>query len=63
MPVTIGTLKSSVHVTEGGAGLNDELTERIVAIAVARMKEELRREKETQADGDVQDRRSEPEPY
>ncbi len=62
MPVTIGTLKSSVHVTEGG-GLNDELTERIVTIAVARMKEELRREKETQSDGDVQDRRSEPEPY
>ena len=62
MPVTIGTLSSSVHVTDG-AGPNDEMTERIVAIALARMRDELRREKETKADGDVEERRSEPEPY
>lgn len=63
MPVTIGTLKSSVQVIDGDAGINDEMTERIVSLAVARMREELRDEIEAKKDGDVTNKRVDTDPY
>ena len=63
MPVTIGTLKSSVQVIDGDAGINDEMTERIVSLAVARMREELRDEIEARKDGDVTNQRVDTDPY
>ncbi len=63
MPVTIGTLKSSVHVIDGDAGLNDEMTERIIQMAVARMREELRDEIEAKKDSDVTNQRVDTDPY
>ncbi|MBC7909339.1 MAG: hypothetical protein H7Y30_02500 [Pyrinomonadaceae bacterium] len=62
MPVTIGTLTSSVQVSDGGGGVSDETTERIIQMAVARMKQVLRDEIEAKKDSDPQDRRSEAEP-
>jgi hypothetical protein len=63
VPVTIGTLTSSVQVSDGGGGsVSDETTERIIQMAVARMKQVLRDEIEAKKDSDPQDRRSEAEP-
>lgn len=62
MPVTIGTLTSNVNVVDGG-GMTDEMTDRIVKLAVARMKEEMRSEEDARQESEVRDRRSEPDPF
>jgi hypothetical protein len=63
VPVTIGTLKSSVQVVDGDGALNDEATERIILMAVARMREELRSEIEAKKDADVSNKRVDTDPY
>jgi hypothetical protein len=64
MPITIGSLTSHVTVTEGGpAALTDEMVERVVQAAVARMKDEMRAEEQARQEREVPDRRSDANPY
>lgn len=63
MPVVIGQITSSVRVADESGVLTDDATERIVQIAVARMKEELRAEIEAIKDGQVTEGKSEPSPF
>jgi hypothetical protein len=64
MSVTIGTLNSTVEVTDGhggGGGAIDARTiEQIVAIVLRRLKEEQRHEKRMQDETRIPDRMSEP---
>jgi hypothetical protein len=63
MPVTIGTLTSNVNVTDAGGTMTDEMIERIVKLAAARMKEDLRSEEDARQRAEVRERRSEPGLY
>lgn len=63
MPITIGTLTSNVEVREGGPALTEELLERIVRMAVARLKEEWHAEKAWRREGEIHNRRAEGDPF
>ncbi len=58
MPVTIGTVTSNVNVVEGG-GMTDEMMERIIKLAVTRMKEEMRSQESARQENEIPGRRSE----
>lgn len=63
MPVTIGTLTSNVNVVDGNNMMNDEMLERIVRLAVARLKAEMRSDEASREEQEVRDRRSESDPF
>ena len=62
MGVTIGTLSSTVSVGDGRAagGLDPQAVEQIVAVVMARLKEEQRHEQRLRSEMSVPDRMSEP---
>jgi len=56
MPVTIGTVNSTLNVTDGGTSLNAAVLEQIVQQVLARLKEEKVNDTQMQAEQEISDR-------
>lgn len=64
MPVTIGTMASSLSIVEASGGaITEEMLERIVTLVLQRLKEERFAEKQVQQERQIRDRMSETEPF
>lgn len=56
MPVTIGTVNSTLNVTDSGTGLTPAVLEHIVQQALARMKEQQENDQKMQEEQEISDR-------
>lgn len=59
MPVTIERLTSNVNIVDGPNGLNDGQIERLVALVLARLREQTEAHQRSQKESEVPDRMSE----
>jgi hypothetical protein len=59
MPVTIERLTSNVRIVEGADGLSDGQIERLVALVMARLREQTEARQRSQKESEVPDRMSE----
>lgn len=63
MPITIGTLSSTVNVVDGNSLLTEEVLEQIVAIVMERVRQERFEEERDRPEREIRDRVSEIEPF
>ena len=56
MPVTIGTVNSTLNVTNGGTSLNDAALEQIVQQVLARLKQQKMNDTQMQEEQEIGDR-------
>jgi hypothetical protein len=56
MAVTIGTVNSTLNVTDGGASLNAAVLEQIVQQVLARLKEQKMNDTQIQEEQEISDR-------
>jgi hypothetical protein len=63
MPVTIGTMTSHVNMVDSNQTMDDALIERIITMAVARMKAEMETDEQFRKETEIPDRMSEPRPF
>lgn len=56
MPVTIGTVNSTLNVTDGGTGLNAAVLEQIVQQVLARLNEQKTNDAQMQEEQKINDR-------
>lgn len=63
MPITIGTLSSTVNVVDGNSLLTEEVLEQIVAIVMERVRQERFEEERDRPEREIRDRVSEIAPF
>ncbi|MBW4518172.1 MAG: hypothetical protein KME16_00370 [Scytolyngbya sp. HA4215-MV1] len=56
MPVTIGTVNSTLNVTDGGSSLTPSVLEQVVQHALARLKDQQENDKKMQEEQEISDR-------
>lgn len=61
MAVTIGTVNSTLNVTDGGNTLNAAILEQIVQQVLARLKEQKTNDVQMQAEQEISDRATKPD--
>ena len=63
MPITIGTLSSTVNAVDGNSLLTEEVLEQIVAIVMERVRQERFEEERDRPEREIRDRVSEIAPF